>query len=370
MNRQLSLQQQTQILKDVQQHHRFTPLELPTSKGPLLYTQQSVFPGGSPQHQHQTFQHQQASFSPAVVTPATVAQHTTFQYDASQFGLKNTAAVNAFQQHGVPRPRARLVEPQQPNDALPSVPVYLQNDRQKLYQQIKDYNEQRAAAARPSSAPDFRPTPTSSSQFFFRPTAATSLPRFVPTPTTADDGQRRLQEQLQKQFTTQLQHRQELIRKLKLALVNAEINDRQAATPTSTTTTTTTTTTARPRPTEIFLSDVDGKLQVFNSEDDVINLQAVRSAQAAAAATTPSTPVVITTTTTTTPTPTVSFEELSKGVLPPGAQFEVIRHKQDGELEEVGKLPVNLPQKKVTFVFLEEQPDGTLKVQGTRLSKF
>jgi hypothetical protein len=54
-------------------------------------------------------------------------------------------------------------------------------------------------------------------------------------------------------------------------------------------------------------------------------------------------------------------------VLPPGADFEVIRHKQDGALEDVGKqLPQNLPQKKVTFVFLEEQTDGSFKVKGVR----
>ncbi|XP_063234267.1 uncharacterized protein LOC134537601 [Bacillus rossius redtenbacheri] len=64
--------------------------------------------------------------------------------------------------------------------------------------------------------------------------------------------------------------------------------------------------------------------------------------------------------------PRILFEDLTKGVLPPGAEFEVIRQKQDGGLEEVGKIPQDLPEKKVTFVFLEEQPDGTVKVQGVR----
>ncbi|XP_039279474.1 uncharacterized protein LOC111045975 [Nilaparvata lugens] len=72
-----------------------------------------------------------------------------------------------------------------------------------------------------------------------------------------------------------------------------------------------------------------------------------------------------TTTTTTAKPPKVIFEELTRGVLPPGADFEVIRQKQDGELEEIGKIPQNL-QKKVTFVILEEHPDGTVKVQGVR----
>ncbi|XP_075213722.1 uncharacterized protein LOC142319932 [Lycorma delicatula] len=69
--------------------------------------------------------------------------------------------------------------------------------------------------------------------------------------------------------------------------------------------------------------------------------------------------------TTTVKPPKVVFDELTKSVLPPGANFEVIRQKSDGRLEEVGKIPQDL-QKKVTFVILEEQPDGTVKVQGVR----
>ncbi|XP_046412993.1 mediator of DNA damage checkpoint protein 1 isoform X1 [Neodiprion fabricii] len=65
--------------------------------------------------------------------------------------------------------------------------------------------------------------------------------------------------------------------------------------------------------------------------------------------------------------PNAILEELTKGVLPPGADFEVLRHKLDGNLEEVGKAPLeNSPAKKVTFVVLEEQPDGSYKVQGVK----
>lgn len=61
------------------------------------------------------------------------------------------------------------------------------------------------------------------------------------------------------------------------------------------------------------------------------------------------------------------LDELTKGVLPPGADFEVLRHKDDGKLEDVGKSPIhNQPGKKVTFVVLEEQPDGSYKVQGVK----
>lgn len=63
------------------------------------------------------------------------------------------------------------------------------------------------------------------------------------------------------------------------------------------------------------------------------------------------------------------LEELTKGVIPPGAEFEVIKRNKDGGLEEVSKLPQNIPQKKVTFVILEEQSDGSVKVQGVRGSE-
>lgn len=73
-------------------------------------------------------------------------------------------------------------------------------------------------------------------------------------------------------------------------------------------------------------------------------------------------------TTTTIKPPKTIFEELTKGgVLPPGADFEIIRQKSDGKLEEIGKTPIiQNPAKKVTFVVLEEQPDGSYKVQGIK----
>lgn len=65
---------------------------------------------------------------------------------------------------------------------------------------------------------------------------------------------------------------------------------------------------------------------------------------------------------TTTPPP-LSLEDLAKGgILPPGADFEVIKQSEDG-LQKVKKVP---QQKKVTFVYLEEQDDGSYKVQGVK----
>ncbi|XP_015114826.1 uncharacterized protein LOC107039624 [Diachasma alloeum] len=60
------------------------------------------------------------------------------------------------------------------------------------------------------------------------------------------------------------------------------------------------------------------------------------------------------------------LEELTKGVLPPGADFEVLRHKDDGKLEDVARSTIQGAGKKVTFVVLEEQSDGTFKVQGVK----
>lgn len=65
----------------------------------------------------------------------------------------------------------------------------------------------------------------------------------------------------------------------------------------------------------------------------------------------------------TTTLPPLSIEELAKsGILPPGANFEVIRQSEDG-LQQVQKVP---QQKKVTFVYLEELDDGSFKVQGVK----
>ncbi|XP_072388728.1 uncharacterized protein [Diabrotica undecimpunctata] len=68
------------------------------------------------------------------------------------------------------------------------------------------------------------------------------------------------------------------------------------------------------------------------------------------------------TTTTTEKPPKEILDELTKSV--PSSNFELLKTGASGGLESIGK---NLPnQKKVTFVLLEEQSDGTLKVQGVK----
>ncbi|CAH1175743.1 unnamed protein product [Phaedon cochleariae] len=69
-----------------------------------------------------------------------------------------------------------------------------------------------------------------------------------------------------------------------------------------------------------------------------------------------------TTTTTTLKPPKAILDEITKDV--PDSNYELLKTGASGSLETIGK---NLPnQKKVTFVLLEEQSDGTLKVQGIK----
>ncbi|XP_043496822.1 ras guanine nucleotide exchange factor R [Polistes fuscatus] len=103
------------------------------------------------------------------------------------------------------------------------------------------------------------------------------------------------------------------------------------------------------------------KLQVIHAPNGLSSIVPTDSSTSLRAAT-----QILSSTTTIKP-PKVIFEELTKGVLPPGADFKIIRQKSDGKLEEIGKAPIqNLPAKKVTFVVLEEQPDGSYKVQGVK----
>lgn len=56
-------------------------------------------------------------------------------------------------------------------------------------------------------------------------------------------------------------------------------------------------------------------------------------------------------------------EVSTSGLVPPGSEFEVVKQTETGELQPVGDLP---NKKKVTFVYLEEQNDGSFKVQGVK----
>lgn len=61
----------------------------------------------------------------------------------------------------------------------------------------------------------------------------------------------------------------------------------------------------------------------------------------------------------------INLDEIRKN-LPPGTDFELVRRTADGR-EEVVSVPP--PKKKVTFVYLEEQNDGSFKVQGVKTDK-
>lgn len=60
------------------------------------------------------------------------------------------------------------------------------------------------------------------------------------------------------------------------------------------------------------------------------------------------------------------YDDLAAGgLLPNGANYEVIKQSEDGSIQSVDKIPPQ-SQKKVTFVYLEEQNDGSFKVQGVK----
>ncbi|XP_076255384.1 uncharacterized protein LOC143193216 isoform X2 [Rhynchophorus ferrugineus] len=74
--------------------------------------------------------------------------------------------------------------------------------------------------------------------------------------------------------------------------------------------------------------------------------------------------LILSKTTTSTP-PKVVLDELKK-VVPPGANVDFLKSGAGGNLENIA-LPKDISnQKKVTFVLLEEQSDGTLKIQGVK----
>jgi hypothetical protein len=258
-----------------------------------------------------------------------------------------------------PRQRARIVE--EPDPSVAPEELFLQNERQKLYYQLKEAQQQQEKRLQ---AADYNQQTEESQQV----TRNNQRPANHIVRTKPDQGstqqsklsqlekqlhQKQLQEQLQKQFQLQLLQRQDLLRQLKLAVSNS-------ATPTKEDQ-------IVPGPIAISAGNTSAPLYLANGQ----KIQVVQSQRQGrplteimprnGLSTTPSI------STTTQRPPRALLEELTKGVLPPGADFEVIRHKQDGALEEVGKqLPQNLPQKKVTFVFLEEQTDGSFKVKGVR----
>ncbi|XP_023722309.1 uncharacterized protein LOC111872525 isoform X2 [Cryptotermes secundus] len=258
-----------------------------------------------------------------------------------------------------PRQRARIVEESDPSVA--SEQLFLQNERQKLYYQLKEAQQQQERKQQASDQKQQIQEPLQGTINNKRPANQVTQPR--PDQRSAHQSklselekqlhQKQLQDQLQKQFQLQLLQRQDLLRQLKLAVS-------KAATPTNE---------DQIAPGPIAVSGGNTSAQLFLANGQKI--QVVQSPRQGRPLTdtvpgNESPPTASVSTTTQRP-PRALFEELTKGVLPPGADFEVIRHKQDGALEDVGKqLPQNLPQKKVTFVFLEEQEDGSYKVKGVR----
>ena len=257
-----------------------------------------------------------------------------------------------------PRQRARIVE--EPDPSIASEELFLQNERQKLYYQLKEAQEQQEKkqhsteekqqtqesqqVTRNNQRPANQILQTRSRQPVAQQSKLSQLEEQL--------HQKQLQEQLQKQFQLQLLQRQDLLRQLKLAVSNA-------ATPTNE---------DQIAPGPVVISGGNSSAQLYLANGQKIQVvQSPRQGRPLAEYTSGNDSLKSSASTTTQRPARALFEELTKGVIPPGADFEVIRHKQDGALEEIGKqLPQNLPQKKVTFVFLEEQSDGSFKVKGVR----
>nr|CAD7205883.1 unnamed protein product [Timema douglasi] len=177
-------------------------------------------------------------------------------------------------------------------------------------------------------------------------------------PLSAQEQQRQLQDQLRKQFQVQLIQRQDLLKRLKEVVIDSKtpiIKDQVEPGPL-----------VLPTNSSIPIYLANGpKFQVIPQSNKNVPFSIPKGYEIKSVEVPTSTLSKGTSRSTSSP-PKAIFDDLTKGVLPPGTNYEVIHQKQDGGLEEVGKLPQNLPEKKVTFVFLEEQPDGTVKVQGVR----
>lgn len=121
-----------------------------------------------------------------------------------------------------------------------------------------------------------------------------------------------LQEQIQRQYTQQLRQRQELLQQLSLA-----------STPSSVA--------AQPGANSVFLANGQ-KLQVLT----------VNPKTSTPAATTPKprAPQVQAV-----PASGGLLDAVTQGVVPTGVNYEVIRQKQDGALENIQGLPSDLPKK-------------------------
>lgn len=258
-----------------------------------------------------------------------------------------------------PRQRARIAEESGPGIAPKE--LFLQNERQKLYYQLKEAQQQQQ---KKQATDEKQQTQESQQVTVNNRTPSNQIVQSKSDQRSAQQSklsqlekqlrQKQLQEQLQKQFQIQLLQRQDLLRQLKLAVSNA-------ATPTSE---------DQIAPGPIAISGGNSSVPLFLANGQKIQVvQSSKQDLPLTDSTSRDGPLLpaSSVSTATQRSPRILFEELAKGVLPPGADFEVIRHKQDGALEDVGKqLPQNLPQKKVTFVFLEEQADGSFKVKGVR----
>ncbi|KAK3925179.1 Transforming growth factor-beta-induced protein ig-h3 [Frankliniella fusca] len=229
--------------------------------------------------------------------------------------------------------------------------IHLQEDRKQLLDQITKAHQSEQSTRPPRPRKTTKP-PKEIIEITYQQKPSTQRPVTKSTPKLKTDDivhPPDLQEQLLKQLQEQFSQRKDLIQQLKLdpeagvlpsnILTSSDLLPKNATGP--------------------IITSGGQKYQVIQLPAKEAQALLAKQKAGAALKTTPSP--------TTTPKPPKKvLDELTKGVIPHGADFEIIRKTEDGRLEPVRGVPSSLPDKKVTFVLLEEQQDGSYKVQGVR----
>ncbi|KAJ1519870.1 hypothetical protein ONE63_004112 [Megalurothrips usitatus] len=276
----------------------------------------------------------------------------------------NEAVSEAEHARSTERPRKASQYPQYTVDAEATTPdyssaIHLQEDRKQLLDQITKA-QQAEQAEQTTRAPRPRKTtkpPKEIIEITYQQKPSTPRPPATKAPKIKSDDivhPPDLQEQLLKQLQEQFSQRKELVQQLKLDPENGGVVPSNILTNT-----------------DLLPKNATGPIITSGGQKyQVIQLPA-KEAQALLAkqkgVVLPGLPKATASAVTTTAKPPKKvLDELTKGVIPQGADFEIIRKTEDGRLEPVRGVPSSLPDKKVTFVLLEEQNDGSYKVQGVR----
>ncbi|KAF4517847.1 hypothetical protein B566_EDAN011772 [Ephemera danica] len=314
-------QQVSNFFRPSQQHIQQQPFP-PTSAQPSVAPAQAIQPP-LPTFSQNNFQNQNGFQNTNTNSFPTQNQNSQFQ----QQNPNAFQGVTTFQ--GQPVPQQQQPQQNHQQNFQQQQPQQNFQQPQQNFQQPQQNFQPSFNAPRPA-APTFA-TPPQPSQSSFpvqripELTTTTSTTTTPPAPT--------ISQELQRQFTQQLRQRQEVLHQLGQSQTSQTPQQSGSG--------------------AVFLANGQ-KLQVLT-----VNPKSVTPAPA------PRKPAVPAIQAIDTDGPSGLLDAVTKGVIPSGVNYEVIRQKQDGNLENVKGLPSDLP-KKVTFVILEEQDDGSYKVQGVR----